>query len=748
MSQLSGKDIQAIEAHQPAVIGFGASTSRRQARAIISCGLLLVCCWIFFSVFCFDAVDKRHRHIETSLAKISTDVSQKADQFSRSVRNIEPIVEALAADIQRGTIKLEQIDARLQQDLGANPWMYGLGLALEPFQADAKRRLWSRYYINTADSDTVGALVESAPITYDYTQFKYDWYRKPLLEGKRWNEPYFGEASNTLIAEFGVPFWLPSKQPASDEPSGVIFGNLSINKLKNLIKLDSDPIAYYQILSKQGRFIAHPDEELELAGSTIFESAWQAEDTALNSMAVHAVAGEQGITTHTDTETGQQSWMIYQPMTGLDWSLIVSVDNYRLTNKDEMRRQWFLFTPQLVLCISLLIFFIVLTQAKPQRLYFSSSIIFSLIVSAGVLGLWAIAEHYPKQSDSNELKLISENVLNSFANKQQKIATTLHQPPPKFIPTGVYLQSVEFEGANNVKISGYVWQNYHKGEHKGISRGFVLPEAETPTVEEVYREMSNPDDPGCQVKDESLRDCAELVGWYVFATLRQEFDYSLYPLDSQQVWLRMWHQQFKDNILLVPDLKAYTQLTPQSTPGVQQGFVLPGWTIEESWFSINTQSFNTNFGSRHAHGLGHKPELYYNVSIQRKFMNPFVSRIIPVQLIAILMFLIVLISTKSSKAAEWLGFSASDVVLGLSALFFVVGINHSELRQSLQSSNIMYFEYFYFVIYVMLLYVAASAIYIAKRDAIDGRDENLISKIMYWPSLSLVLFAVTFGVFY
>ena len=112
------------------------------------------------------------------------------------------------------------------------------------------------------------------------------------------------------------------------------------------------------------------------------------------------------------------------------------------------------------------------------------------------------------------------------------------------------------------------------------------------------------------------------------------------------------------------------------------------------------------------------------------------------------MFLIVLISTKSSRIAEWLGFTASDVVIGLSALFFVVGINHSELRQYLPSSNIMYFEYFYFVIYFMLLYVAVSAIFIAKSDRALDKEENYLTKIMYWPALSWVLFLLTFGVFY
>ena len=310
------------------------------------------------------------------------------------------------------------------------------------------------------------------------------------------------------------------------------------------------------------------------------------------------------------------------------------------------------------------------------------------------------------------------------------------------------MQSLEFEGANNVKVSGYIWQRYKKGIHKGLDRGFVLPEASSPYIEEVYREFSNPDDPDCQLELVTNRDCEELIGWYVSASMRQEFDYSFYPLDAQQVWIRMWHQAFRDNVILVPDLASYAILNPNSIPGVQYGFVLPGWKIQESWFSINMQKFNTNFGLLGAQHVQQKPELFFNVSIQREFLNPFVSRIIPVVVISVLMFLVVLISTKTGEAASWLGFTANDVVVGLSALFFVIGLSHTDLRQSLSSAKIMYFEYLYFVIYIMLLYVAVSSIYIAKKDQIDNLDENFFSKIFYWPVLSGSFFMVTFWVFY
>ncbi|MFT6754401.1 MAG: hypothetical protein ACJA2O_004606, partial [Candidatus Azotimanducaceae bacterium] len=532
------------------------------------------------------------------------------------------------------------------------------------------------------------------------------------------------------------------------DPSGVVYGNLSIEKLKRLITFDNDYIAYYQLLSEKGRFIIHPDQRRVLTGSTIFEQAWEKGDNALNSMAVRAVGGKKGVVEHIDPVTKESIWMIYQPVSDLPWSLIAVVDRNRLVDHNDVRTQWFLLVLLSILACLLLIGTLCLRGNYPTQRLLSASIVASLSVFIGIGILWTIAVINPDQARSSELRITSANVLNDFKNRQMDAAEKQHLPPPKFIDTGVYLQSIEFQTSNDVKISGYVWQHYLQGDHYGIPRGIVLPEADTPHIKEVYRDLLDPNEAGCFVNDVTKRDCTEVVGWYVSATLRQEFDYSLYPLDAQQVWLRIWHESFKDNILLTPSLDSYAFSNPKLTPGVQHDFVLPGWDIEESWFSVYDQIFSTNFGDKSIYGVRKKSELLYNVSIERQFLTPFVSRIIPVVLIFILMFLMVLISTKSSTASKWLGFTANDVVRGLAALFFVIGYNHAQLRQSLQSSNIMYFEYFYFVIYVMLLYVAVGAVYIAKSTLNNSERAHFITKISYWPICSIALCFITFAVFY
>jgi len=45
------------------------------------------------------------------------------------------------------------------------------------------------------------------------------------------------------------------------------------------------------------------------------------------------------------------------------------------------------------------------------------------------------------------------------------------------VPTGVYLESLQFSGANNVQVSGYVWQRWPLPLPDDIVRGIELPEA-------------------------------------------------------------------------------------------------------------------------------------------------------------------------------------------------------------------------------------------------------------------------------
>ena len=153
--------------------------------------------------------------------------------------------------------------------------------------------------------------------------------------------------------------------------------------------------------------------------------------------------------------------------------------------------------------------------------------------------------------------------------------------PPVFIPTGLYIESVQFKGSYNVQLSGYVWQRYANDLPKDLDEGFVMPEAQYARFFKVYQAQQGNE---------------ELIGWSFFATLREQFDYEEYPLDRQQIWIELWHSDFEQNVYLAPDLEGYTAINPAALPALDKDLVLEDWDFQESYFSYRAVTYKSDFG--------------------------------------------------------------------------------------------------------------------------------------------------------
>ena len=232
--------------------------------------------------------------------------------------------------------------------------------------------------------------------------------------------------------------------------------------------------------------------------------------------------------------------------------------------------------------------------------------------------------------------------------------------------------------------------------------------------------------------------------------LRQKFDYSRYPFDQQTVWIRLWHKDFDKNVVLLPDLGSYDQIHPERLPGIEKDFVLPGWKVTSSFFNYRFNSYNTDFGIPRYVGQDEFPELYFQIGVERLFLNPFVSNLTPIIVVLLMLFAVLITSSKESGKIELLGFNASTILASSSALFFVVLISHIDLRGSLAANNIFYMEYFYIMTYVAILAISVNSILFSwgtNIPFVQFRD-NLLPKLFYWPVITLVMFIVTIWKFY
>ena len=118
-------------------------------------------------------------------------------------------------------------------------------------------------------------------------------------------------------------------------------------------------------------------------------------------------------------------------------------------------------------------------------------------------------------------------------------------------------------------------------------------------------------------------------------------------------------------------------------------------------------------------------------------MNEFIIYLIPLLTVAALLFLILLAATTEKEKAERFNFSILGVIGVNSALFFVVIIAHIQLRREFLGSGLVYLEYFYLVMYLVILVVTLDAYLISVGWQVRflNYKDHLIPKLLYWPFL-------------
>lgn len=381
---------------------------------------------------------------------------------------------------------------------------------------------------------------------------------------------------------------------------------------------------------------------------------------------------------------------------------------------------------------------------------------FITLVLAIILGLqWHHMNQYEMETSRESLKI--KDVTDQYCFKKPANSPYANL---ECVVTGIYIQSLQFFNSSEVYFTGYIWQHFPKETYAGVADedilpGFILPEQINtgsdipPTL--TYREAS---------------EIGEVFGWYIEATLKQHFDYSKYPFDHKTVWVRLWSRSFTKSQLLIPDVKAYfpkkTNVSdyesdnPTYIFGIDENIVLGSWTRTSTYFDYKTSRYDTTFGlsdSSRNEATGSTqtepafPELYYHFVIKRRFDNSFVVHLLPLFLVAVLLFAALLTVSDSQEKNERLGFNTTGFLGMGSALFFVILIAHIQLREQFAGARVVYLEYYYILMYVMLVVCTLNTYLFAIRPKALERfivyQDNLLPKILYWPIILIALNILT-----
>src|SRR6476646_8829793 len=262
--------------------------------------------------------------------------------------------------------------------------------------------------------------------------------------------------------------------------------------------------------------------------------------------------------------------------------------------------------------------------SRRHRQLWIASVLISLACLVAVVGISVSVRTAPTTPDPADTVVTTQDEVTRYLAAHVP-APVRGAEPPVFIPTGLYIQSVEFTGPYTLEVSGQIWQRYANDLSKDITKGVFLPDAEEqPTLKEVYRER--------------------LGDWHrstVSRGIRSEVGREV---DIARI-VRVPHPQL--------DLMASQRIPTVIELFAQRRVKIPGchfnWDIQQAFFSYRTHRYNTDFGSSDYVTNQLHPELYYSIAVKRNLVTPFISRTIVPLVILVQLFIVVTVLSKDRE---------------------------------------------------------------------------------------------------
>ena len=654
---------------------------------------------------------------------------EAAGRIDAALTPARAAVEGMAARLDEIADPTEdQLLELLREAVLSDDSCYGGAIAFDPNRFDAKRRLYAPYFARKNGGFEFQRIEES----YDYTDPSQEWYGKALAEGPRWSEPYFdASVGDVLMTTYSAVFH------EEGAPKGVVTIDVSMDVIRKIVRsLDLGGIGYALLLSDQGHFLYHPNEDLVLSGANVLDVTERSGDAELHELATKILEGGSGIDDHTGPLTGLDTWFVYEPVTTTGWSLVGAYVKKDAPIDTAVLRRWQIrIGASLVVFMATTLALMLNVLAGYRRRLWAYSILVSLLLVAGIGFTWRAALRY--DSDENVAgRIVTDSAgLMSFEQTITDQSRERLTEPPVFVPTGVLIESLRFDGGTDIDVRGYIWQRYEPEIHSQVVRGISLAGVAEQRIGEPQVERLGE---------------KEIVRWPFEVAQRVRFENSKYPLMRERFALRVVPRDIASNVLLVPDLEAYPILSPTTLPGLDENVFLPGWEITRTFFELRERVPVTNFGLGNSSTSETFPSLYFNIEVRKEFSDTFVSNLVPLIIVGLVIFLVLLISEREEERILLMragpGFNLS--IAG--TLLFVAVFSHIGARQKIAAQEIIYLEYFYIVMYFALLWVAVNSILYVRwpESKFIQYEENLLPKVLFWPVTLGALWVATLLTFY
>jgi hypothetical protein len=365
-------------------------------------------------------------------------------------------------------------------------------------------------------------------------------------------------------------------------------------------------------------------------------------------------------------------------------------------------------------------------------------------------------EHPYSESDKKILKkngldfkwnpalVIDQKAVDFFVNRYQNRSDSLYGSQARILPTGVMINSIRFTGSNVIMANGFVWQKFlitSEQYPRQISRKYLYNTYGNKGVD-FFGGQNGGFYGGAFELVDSLETTMEgykaiLMRWSFVVDIEQAPSYGLYPFGIYSMPFTIKGKNKDENTMLVPDMTAYNSMFPVDKPGIDDRLNIIGWNILQSSYSYRFGRSSSNLGN--VNSQSRAPDIRLNLSISTKFIDILVSKLLSVMVIVTLLFVLIFIRDKDNIL---------DTVLGCSGLFFALVLDHVNLRERVQSTDVMYLEFIYLTVYGFLLLTILSSIYLKKINESDMARLNSYMRNYFWSAFFGVMATATMWRFY
>ncbi|HEY4233730.1 MAG TPA: SpoIIE family protein phosphatase [Lacipirellulaceae bacterium] len=290
-------------------------TLRRQMMVLIAGPTLL----IYILILGLAAVIQYRQsklEVERAMTRLASSYAARLDGY---LREASRIAITSARFMESGaTVSDDTVYTMLEDNVRQSPFVYGSCLAFEPGTRRPGEELFAPYVCR--DGDGVRRMNIDRAVYDWYRDPQYTWYSEPKrLNHDVWSDPYFDKgAGNILMSTYSANF------KSGDSFGGVCTVDIDLPRLRETVGRDIDEQLDFVILSKDGRYVFHPDASRIMA-RTVFDYLGDAGRGRLSPIFKGLLSGGTGAAWLDGWESDHAVGVFFAPVSSTDWMFVARV---------------------------------------------------------------------------------------------------------------------------------------------------------------------------------------------------------------------------------------------------------------------------------------------------------------------------------------------------------------------------------------------------------------------------------------